>query len=412
MISFPRRLGAAAGLALVFSGAARAQLAAPDCAAALPGPPHLPATIPIELHSNHVTFWVCRGNKPLMFVLDTGAGQSILDLGVAKSLGAKLNSPFRATGAGAGSVEASRMEPDSVVLPGASVVAPIVTAIDLASVAGPEGGNMQGILGADFISRYIVALDYVHMQMRLYDRATFTYDGPGVIVPFQLVGAFIHVRATVGITDSSSAAGDFVVDVGSSLALALAKPFVDRNQLRDRVGPTVRRPSGRGVGGAAVADVARVASLRISQVDVERPIAYLYGDSAGVFSSSSAGDGNIGGDILRRYTVFFDYAARRMIWEPNENVNVPFEADMSGLQLAVNRGGPGFTVDFVVPNSPAGELGFKRGDQVMAVDGKTAAPELLDALRVRMRRAGERIQFTVKRGMTPMVFDLVTRRLV
>ena len=32
------------------------------------------------------------------------------------------------------------------------------------------------------------------------------------------------------------------------------------------------------------------------------------GDSAGVFSTSSLGDGNVGADILRRFTVVLDYA--------------------------------------------------------------------------------------------------------
>jgi hypothetical protein len=271
---------------------------------------------------------------------------------------------------------------------------------------------MQGILGADFISRFVVALDYHRMQMRLYESDKMIYDGPGTFIPFTLVNGFIRVNADVVLADSTRLRGNFVVDVGSALSLALSKPFVEQNHLRDRVGPTVHRPSGRGVGGPAMADVARIASLNIGGVAIKQPIAFLYGDSAGVFSSNNAGDGNIGGDILRRFVTYFDYKGRTMILEPNEVTNEPFEADMSGLQLAVNRDGAGFTIDFVVTESPAGDLGMKKGDIVVAIDGKPADAAHLDALRTRFRRAGEHIAITVKRGTTPIVFQIVTRRLV
>jgi C-terminal processing protease CtpA/Prc len=161
-----------------------------------------------------------------------------------------------------------------------------------------------------------------------------------------------------------------------------------------------------------MADIARVPSLNISGIDVKQPIVAMYGDNAGVFSSSALGDGNIGGDILRRYTVYFDYAAHRMIWESHDATAEAFEADMSGLQFAVNRNGPGYTVEYVVPKSPGGELGIAKGDVVVEIDGKPATVDVLDELRKRLRRDGERVRITVKRGVQPMVFELVTRRLV
>lgn len=409
-ITLAARLAACLTLA---PSAALAQVPAPDCTAPVAKTPQLPATVPFELHSNHVSFWVCRGETPAMYVLDTGAGQSIIDLGLANSLGIETNSTFRATGAGAGSVAAAQIRRDSVTIPGASISVPIDIAIDLATIAGPEGGTMQGILGADFIARFTVALDYRHQEMRLYDRATFTYSGPGTTVPFTLMNNnFIRVKTTVGLADGASIDGEMIVDVGSSLALALSKPFVEGNRLRERVGPTVHRPSGRGAGGTSFADIGRVASLKIGGVTIEKPVTYLYGDSAGVFSSSVNGAGNIGGEILRRFTVYFDYRARHMIFEPHEGTSEPFETDMSGLQLAVNRDNSGFTVDFVVAQSPASELGMKKGDHIVQIDGKPTTREMLEDLRTRFKREGERITFTVKRGMTPVVFELVTRRLV
>src|SRR5690349_2756318 len=62
----------------------------------------LPVQLAASLQSNHFVITVCHGDRPLSFVLDTGAPTSIFDLSVAKELGVQLGSPIRSGGAGAG----------------------------------------------------------------------------------------------------------------------------------------------------------------------------------------------------------------------------------------------------------------------------------------------------------------------
>ena len=404
---------AAAGLASAVSTApVPAQTPSAECAAIPPrATAKLPAVIPIEIHNNHVLVPVCRGTTRLTFTLDTGAPFSIFDLTLAKQLGLEIESSYRANGGGPGSAEAARTRPDPVVIPGALVTVPITNAIDFSSLSA-SGNELQGILGADFLSRFIIAIDYTARELRLYDRATFAYEGSGTTLPFTLRGAFIFVNGYIGLADGARIPGEFVVDVGSSLALSLARPFVEENRLRERVGTTVRRPGGRGVGGVSTADVARVTDLRLGDVVVQRPIVHLYGDSSGVFATRTLGDGNVGADILRRFTVYFDYARRRMILEPNAAMAEPFEADMSGLQLEATGSRSGLTVNFVVARSPAGEAGFARGDTVIAVDGEPVIGSTLDSIRRRLRRENETVKFTIRRNGAPRTLTIVTRRLV
>src|SRR5207245_627633 len=93
----------------------------------------------------------------------------------------------------------------------------------------------------------------------------------------------------------------------------------------------------------------------------------------GAFASSDF-SGVIGGELLRRFKVIFDYAHKQMILEPNASFADRFEYDMSGIRLRAE--GDDFKtlrVRRVVENSPATEAGVREGDVISAVDGKPAA---------------------------------------
>jgi hypothetical protein len=271
---------------------------------------------------------------------------------------------------------------------------------------------MDGILGYDFIARYVVAIDYARSELSLYDHDRFHYDGPGTSVPVTLINRFPHIDADVRLADGETLHGRFVVDIGSGGGLTLTKPFVDDNRLRDRVGPTIRRSGSGGVGGSTTSDVGRVAAFTIGGVDLPHTIVQLFGDSAGVLSQRGAWVGNIGGGILRRFTVLLDYQNKRMIFEPNARIGEPFDADMSGVGLVTDESLSSIIVDIVAPGSPAAESGLMHGDVIVSVDGVPASHRLLAELRDRFRRAGEHAVLMVRRGDEAKRLEVVTRRMV
>ncbi|HTJ24270.1 MAG TPA: aspartyl protease family protein [Gemmatimonadaceae bacterium] len=383
------------------------------CAAPPVATTALPATLPVDVWNNHIYVKVCIAGRELDFILDTGAGSTSLDLNTARQLGVGLGQTLTVGGAGAGRVEGARIQGASVTLAGTSITQPVVLAIDLSRLPPREAHRMDGILGDDFIERNVLAIDYARRELRIYDRDSFHYDGPGTAVPLTLINRFPHIDAAVKLADGETVPGRFVIDVGSGAALSLAKPFVDEHRLRERVGPTIRRSASGGIGGMTTTEFGRVATLSIGSVDLSRPVVQLYGDSAGVFSRSGPWVGNIGGAILRRFTLFLDYHAKRMIFEPNGTFNEPFEADMSGAALVMDDSLKTIIVDRVEPSSPASEAGLERGDVVVAVDGAPAGQRELGELRERrFRRPGEHVRLTVRRGTETKEIEIVTRRLV
>lgn len=394
---------------LVFADASAQSGRSPDCSSAQSA---VPVTLPVVVRGNHFFVTVCRGERRLSFILDTGAPASLLDLAVAESMGIPTRGTTHSGGAGPGQAAGAQLQTDSVRLAGTKVFAPIASALDMRGVSERAGIRVDGILGADFIARFVLTLAYHDSTLALLDPAAFRYAGQGTTVPFIFRGRFIFVKGALGLADGSQIPGEFVVDVGSGASLSLAKPFVEANHLRDRVGATVHRPAGFGVGGATWADMGRATSFSIGGVVLTHPTVFLYGDSAGVFSTNNLRDGNIGGDILRRFTVSLDYRRREMIFEPNADVSEPFELDMTGLALVPIPGESMAQVIHVVPSSTAANAGLLVGDTVVAVNGHPASADELDATAVLRRRENERLTYTVRRGGADVVIVVVTKRII
>jgi hypothetical protein len=104
------------------------------------------------VYSNHVYVKVCAGDRPLDFILDTGAGATFLDLHTAERFGVKLAAASRV----AGRARARSPERSSRVRacgsPGRRSFSRVPSALDLSRLPPREGHRMDGILGYDFIS--------------------------------------------------------------------------------------------------------------------------------------------------------------------------------------------------------------------------------------------------------------------
>ena len=123
--------------------------------------------LPIRFHDG--LLWlevnVPQSDKPLNFLLDTGASVSVLDLNTAQRLGLKLGSQVSVTGVGTTlsghwpvkmSAKANQIE-----LPGNYL------ALDLSKLSAACSNSVEGLVGADFLSDQVVQIDYAAQKLRL-----------------------------------------------------------------------------------------------------------------------------------------------------------------------------------------------------------------------------------------------------
>ena len=130
------------------------------------------AATPIPFQFRDGMIWlkvaVAGKSEPLNFLLDSGAGASVLDLAAAKRLGLQLGARQNVQGVHSRSV-AFRVE--SFIARTASVAIPSsLLAVDLSGPSRACHQRIDGLLGADFFRDHIVQIDFAAQTIRLLQR--------------------------------------------------------------------------------------------------------------------------------------------------------------------------------------------------------------------------------------------------
>ena len=370
------------------------------------------ATIPFLLRNNHVYVrGTVNASDSLWFFVDTGAGSNVISAESVPRLGLKTEGLGEAHGAG-GTVAAGRVVGATIRIAGLEFGDVLTASIPLEPVATQVGLPVEGIVGSPLFQNAVVEFDYARSVLVVHAPGTFHYAGPGKSVPIEIrPNQHPYVKAAVTLQGGKPITESFVIDTGSASALILGPQFVDQHHALDSLPKSITGRSG-GVGGSSFNQVGRVASLALGPYTLEQPITTFMQKTAGTISDAIAG-GNIGGDVLRRFKVIFDYKGKTMTLEPTALYGTPFEADMSGIVPQVlTDGSRGVSVAAIQPDSPASEAGVKAGDLLESVDGAPLDATSLADVRARLRRPGETVRLGLRRGAVRSEVKLVTRRLI
>ena len=164
-------------------------------------------------------------------------------------------------------------------------------------------------------------------------------------------------------------------------------------------------------GGATVA-LGRLTDFQIGRYEIRGPLAaFVHAGANSILDNNRAGV--IGGGILRRFTVIFDYAHQQLILDPNTHFEDYEQEDKSGI--AVIAKGPGlltFEVASVQPGTPGAEAGVLKGDVIAGIDDEPAADLTLASIRALFRQVGHKYKLLIQRNGQSVQVTVQMRRLI
>jgi len=350
-------------------------------------------TFPIRLFNNHIYGNVkLNGKGPFLFIFDTG-GHNIVTPPIAMALGLKIEGGF---------AHIDRLEVGN-----ASVKDQLFAVLPLDKLSDIEGAPLPGMVGYETFRRFVTRIDYDTKTVTLIDPKHFDPKEAGTPVGFTFNEQIPEVLGTF-----EGLPAKFDIDTGSRSELTLNKPFAEKNGLRASHPKGVDAVDGWGVDGPSTGYVTRGRAMTFGSVAVDDVVTTLTSQNKGAFSGSDY-SGNVGGGILKRFIVTFDYGNQMLYLKPLSGpVADTGTFDRAGMWI--NQSAHGFEIADVTKGGPAQAARLKTGDTITDVDGVPATDIHLYDLRQRLRNdpPGTAVTFTIKRGTKTRTAKVVLRDLI
>jgi hypothetical protein len=332
--------------------------------------------IPIEIYNNLVVVPVIINNQlPLKFVIDTGVRTAILTEKVYSDiLNLSYSRKYTLSGPGGQKlVDAYITTNVTLDMPGihGEGHSLLVLDEDYLELKNSMGTEVHGILGYELFSRFVVKIDYENKKLTLLLPNGFKPRKKYEVIPITVEDTKPFIIAKLQMSDSATIEAKFLVDSGASHGLLLETTSDPRIVVPEK---NIQAILGRGIGGVINGKIARVHSLAIGKyktmnVITHFPDEYAYSDTLRK-TRFSFRNGSIGGEMLSRFTVIFDFPNSKMYLKKNTSFKKKFYYNLSGLTLrATGARLKDYEVSDVRENTTAHKAGVERGDKIISVNG-------------------------------------------
>lgn len=330
--------------------------------------------IPFERYNNLMVIPVTINHSlTLKFIFDTGVQYPILtEKMFGDYLGLNYTRNITIQGPGeADSIKAKVAQRVTLTLPGGIESginqSLLVLEHDYLNLRNNLGTDVFGVLGYDIFSRFVVEINYDDNYIVLHEPRKFRARSSYRKIPLKVVNTKPYVELKIMKTEKEGRKMHLMVDTGASHAVLLDNPE-DDSLIPDQ---NITSVIGRGLGGDINGYLGRMASIKMGKFEFEGPIASfpIEGDyGAGIKRGSR--NGTIGGELLSRFNVAFDYLGGYLYLRKGKAFHNGFEHDMSGMNITAT--GPKLDqlkINNVREDSPAYNAGLRAGDYIESING-------------------------------------------
>ncbi|WP_428658237.1 aspartyl protease family protein [Runella sp.] len=376
--------------------------------------------IQFELHANLIIVPVhINKSDTLRFVLDTGVGSTILtDASVAQKLGMRSVRKMKIEGVGNGQGIAADVTVGNILRMGKMVGLKhniVVMDDDILRLSEVVGTPIHGIFGYEIFNKFVVTIDFQKQELTLTTPTKYKYTAKqGDKFPIVIEKTKPYLDAVTVVSNDRELPIRVVLDTGAGHALML-NTSVSNIQMPQKV---VKSQLGVGLAGVINGHIGRMPKVRIGQFELNDVLTTFPDSSAfgmKITDQFPHRDGNIGGELLSRFKVTFNYEGGYIVLKPNKKrFNERFEHDMSGIDVrAKGKGFRQFYVENIIEGSPAFHAGLQEGDEVLLVNSLSVETmALADLYRMFQRKEGKEMHVVVRRNGRLVSANFALKRII
>lgn len=404
------------------------------------------AVIPFKFINNLIFIPITINGAELTFLLDTGVAETLLFSLENKEIKFENVKKTKFSGLG-GDISFDGYESehniatigDHMINTSLSIYIIINQEFNISSHVGIP---VNGVIGYHFFKNNPILIDYnkkkitVYQNTDLFKKKVKKFEE----LPMTIEKSKPYVYAEVEMTNEKKSS-KLLIDLGNSDPLwlfpALIKDFVyNRPNIDDFIG--------RGFNGDIYGKRSRIHNFHLGSFQFEKPITSMP-DEFSIQHVNLVKDrkGSIGGEIIRRFTVAFDYPNEKLYLKKNKSFEDPFHFNMSGLDfkqdgmkweqdvvaiqtsqitgastgnLIPNTNNlqykfvlkPMFSIAGVRKDSPGYRAGFKKDDQIISINGNETSNMTLEKITELMKSdEGRNITILIKRKNEKMTLRFI-----
>ena len=417
---------------------------------------HLPSgkkfeKINFELINNLIVVPVELNGAKLSFILDSGVSNPIL-FNLSNQDSIQINNVTNITLGGLGEgepVQALKSINNTLKLGNAvnfNQSMYVVLDKDL-NFSTTFGIPIHGIIGYDVFNSFMVAINYNQKHIKLYLGETFQENKLTKYqeLPLTILQKKAYINSKIVLEDNSKVPVNLLVDTGSSDALWL---FYEPKKGVEIPNKSYDDFLGKGLNGNIFGKRTKLKGLTIGSFLLnDAKAAFPFRESFRELKNLGDRNGSLGGEILKRFHIIFDYSNSKIFLKKNSNFKRPFQYNLSGIALQhngvryisesiTNNKGivqldnenaygnvqvlyqdrtrlslvPEIIVSAIRAGSPAESSGLKEGDIILAVNGKKVHQlKLQEILSLINKKEGKKIKLLVERYNKDFLFSFVVK---
>ena len=406
--------------------------------------------VKFQLINNLIVIPIEVNGSELSFVLDSGVGTPIL-FNLADQDSIQLNNVTEITinGLGEGDpINALKSTGNFVQLGNAKNTSQnIYVVMDAGINFSPSlGVPVHGIIGYDLFRDFVVDINYINKTIKFYDPNLYKYrtSKNTRVVDMSVIRRKAYLDAFVMINKTDEIPVKMLLDTGSSDAVWLFED--ERIQLPEK---HYEDFLGQGLAGNIYGKRTKINHLKIADFILsDAKAAFPDMETFTTITDFGGRNGSLGGEVIKRFNIAFDYTNKKLILTKNSNFDKLFQYNISGIDLQhagmryvseriadangvvhkdaksygnvqiVLQGAtrlslvPEIIVSGIRQGSPAHSAGLREGDVILAVNGKRIHRyKLQEIMHMLNFKKDKKIKVLVERYDNDLLFSFVLKPL-